>query len=240
MNIRQRASVPVFMSLLLAGCILTDDRSGDRSESAENGFWRREGLAAYRVLTSPLPLVYGICETGEELGVGLVEMVCGCQFRSCAYPWEMPASAAVATPSAASVPEQAARSVPKNPLQKKNDAMDMQIRLACSQGDWRMAARLCRQRFSKNENRLQLIANGLQLAMVNWNADDRVGAIIAMDTVVSTCAGIGRECEAMAVGFRNEFRSGTLPKRFPSDEVTEMIGVRKAICDAAAKEAAAR
>lgn len=237
-----RASLPVLLSLSLAGCILTDDRSGDRSESAENGFWRREWLAARRLLLSPLPMVYGLCETGEELGVGLVEMACGCQFKNCAYPLERPVTAvADAKPAATPVPVQPTKANdPHAVRQNRNDAVNARIRTACAQGDWQTAAQLCRQGFSKSGNALQLIENGLRLAMANWNAGDRIGAIIAMDTVVSTCAGIGKECEAMAAGFRNDFHAGTLPKEFSAEEMTEMIGIRKAICDAAAKELAAR
>ena len=97
---------------LLAGCITTDDRSGDRG--LDNGFWRREGLAAWRILTSPATIasaaaapfrvetistdratflcpymtLWGAVETVEELAVGLTELVSGHQFKSCAYPLE--------------------------------------------------------------------------------------------------------------------------------------------------------
>lgn len=241
MNVRQRVSVFVGLPLILAGCIATDDRSGNRSVTAENGFWCREGLAVRRLLASPLPLVYGVCETGEELGVGLIEMFCGCQFKGCAYPWERQAYVAAASKvSVAGDPVRVASALSSSVSDGKADSIDMKICTACVQGNWQEAARLSRQSFSKSENALQLMANGLRLAMVNWNADDQIGAIIAMDTVVSTCGDIGPECEAMAVGFRNEFRAGTLPKRFSVEEVTEMVGIRKVILEMAEKESSLR
>lgn len=108
----KRSWLVLSLLALLAGCITTDDRSGDRS--VDNGFWRREGLAAWRVLTSPATiasaavapfrvetistgraaflcpymLLWGAGETVEELAVGLTELVSGCQFKSCAYPLE--------------------------------------------------------------------------------------------------------------------------------------------------------
>lgn len=98
--------------VLLAGCITTDDRSGDRG--VDNGFWRREGLATWRILTSPVTIasaavapfrvetistgraaflcpymtLWGAGETVEELALGLTELVSGRQFKSCAYPLE--------------------------------------------------------------------------------------------------------------------------------------------------------
>lgn len=108
----RRSCLVVLPLAFLAGCITTDDRSGDRG--VDNGFWRREGLAAWRVLTSPVTIasapaapfrvetvstgratflcpymtLWGAGETVEELAVGLAELVSGQQFKSCAYPLE--------------------------------------------------------------------------------------------------------------------------------------------------------
>lgn len=108
----KRSWLGLSLLALLAGCITTDDRSGDRG--VDNGFWRREGLAAWRILTSPVTVpsaavapfrvetistgraaflcpymtLWGAGETVEELAVGLTELVSGHQFKSCAYPLE--------------------------------------------------------------------------------------------------------------------------------------------------------
>lgn len=108
----RRSWLALSLLALLAGCITTDDRSGDRG--VDNGFWRREGLATWRILTSPVTIasaavaplrvetistgraaflcpymtLWGAGETVEELAVGLTELVSGHQFKSCAYPLE--------------------------------------------------------------------------------------------------------------------------------------------------------
>lgn len=108
----KRSGLGLPLLALLAGCITTDDRSGDRG--VDNGFWRREGLASWRILTSPATIasaavapfrvetistgratflcpymtLWGAGETVEELAVGLTELVSGHQFKSCAYPLE--------------------------------------------------------------------------------------------------------------------------------------------------------
>lgn len=262
------------LSALLVGCITTADRSGDRSESLENGFFRREWLATYRMLTSPVTVasasmapfrcetlstgralcicptmaVWGLVETGEELAVGLTELLSGCQFRSCAYPmerfaldvadWRRPSASEVrggpASSETASVRERPAQG-PK-PQAKRNyshEAVDGKIRAFCEKGEWAKAARTCREYLSKSETGLELILNGTRLAMINWNMGDRLGAIIAMDTVVAACSAFGTDCEARAKAFGEAFRTGCAKKEFSVEEVTECVGIRKDLFDMA-------
>lgn len=245
----KRSWLVLSLLALLAGCITTDDRSGDRS--VDNGFWRREGLAAWRVLTSPVTIasaaaapfrvetistgratflcpymtLWGAGETVEELAVGLTELVSGQQFKSCAYPLERfdldVADWCAGSPRERCESEDVPAVAPLNGT--RSDGFDESpeadgVRAACERGDWKTATKLLRLYYSaKKESRAKALM-GIRLAMSSWNAGDRIGAIVAVDAVVSLCETAGT-CPPEVVRLRNGFRTGKVPKAFSIDAI---------------------
>lgn len=113
------------------------------------------------------------------------------------------------------------------------NAVDRAIREKCERGDWNGAAKICRQYLAKGRDDLSLILAATRLALVNWNAGDRVGAVIAMDAVVVACQTIGGECVTRATAFRAALREERVPKTFSVSEVMGLTGVRREIFEAA-------
>jgi len=247
----------------VAGCILTDERTGDRADGVERGLLKRESLATRRIVTAPATLasapaapfrcegmsiaraacicptmlVWGAVEMAEELGVGFAEVFSGRQFCGCAYPWERFRLdvADWQTALETSALEDA------KPLAAKSGAataLDRRIRLACEKDEWEVAARLCRAKLSKCSDDLELVREGTRLAWINWNSGDRVGAVIAMDAVVTTCTTIGGPCTKLSAELRNAFRVGSLPSRGTVEEAMCEAGTGQAICAAAEKAVA--
>ena len=230
---------------LLTGCITTDDREGDRG--CENGFWRREGLAIWRVATSPVSIVsasaapfrsgtmsvgratflcpymalWGLGETGEELVVGLTEMLTGQQFQSCAYPMERFRLDAQDWQSVRTSPVPSKTRVNQKPCVS---APAPELVRACERNDWRTAADLCRGSLSKSPTAEQRIVNAVRLAMVSWNAGDRIGAVIAADVAVSACQE-GHACREAVIGLANALRTRTAPTAFAAGEILGRSGL---------------
>ena len=259
-----------FLLALLAGCILTDDRSGDRV--GDHGVARRECLALKRLATSPVTiasataspfrcdgfsvgraaflcpsmLVWGVGEMGEELGIGLVELISCGQFQNCAYPmerfrmdvedWGSFSSAPVPLAYRASAETNKAVVVTAE-LRKAIRQVDEQVLAACEKGDWKAAAKICRTNFFQTTDDLEMVRNGTRLALINWNAGDRIGAVVAMETVVAACENIGGGCEVIAIRVRNDLRDGKGPERFSVAEVTRLVGLRGLVYEAAKRVA---
>ena len=230
---------------LLAGCITTDDRDGDRSR--ENGFGRREGLALWRVATSPVTIVsasvapfrsetmsagratflcpymalWGLGETGEELAVGLAEMLTGQQFQSCAYPMERFRLDAQDWRPVQTAP---VSSKPYVNSKSRAPALAPELVKACERSDWQTAADLCRRSLAKSPTARQRVANAVRLAMVCWNAGDRVSAVIAADLAVTACQE-GCACHEAVVGLDKTLRAGTAPEAYSADEILGRSGL---------------
>lgn len=235
----------VCLLTLLAGCITTDDREGDRG--CENGFWRREGLAMWRVATSPVTIVsasvapyrsgtmstgratflcpymalWGLGETGEELVVGLTEMLTGRQFQSCAYPMErfrldvqdwQPVRTTPASPKSIANPKSG------------GSALAPELVQACERDDWRAAADLCRTTLAKSPSAERRVVNAVRLAMASWNAGDRIGAVIAADVAVAACQE-GHACRKAVLDLANALRTRMAPKLFAADEILGRSGL---------------
>lgn len=230
---------------LLAGCITTDDREGDRG--CENGFWRREGLAMWRVATSPVTIVsasaapyrsgtmstgratflcpymafWGLGETGEELVVGLTEMLTGQQFQSCAYPMERFRLDAQDWQPVRTAP--ASSKSNENPKPRVSVLLPELVR-ACERKDWQAAADLCRRSLSKSPTAGERVVSAVRLAMVCWNAGDRIGAVIAADVAVTACQE-GHACREAVLDLANALRTRTAPTTFAADEILGRSGL---------------
>ena len=240
-----RSCLGVCLLAFLAGCITTDDREGDRG--CENGFWRREGLAIWRVTTSPVTIVsasaapfrsgtmsagratflcpymalWGLEETGEELVVGLTEMLTGQQFQSCAYPMErFRLDAQDWQPLRTAPMSSNARANPK----PRVSTLAPELVKACERNDWQAAANLCRRSLSKSPTAGERVVNAVRLAMVSWNAGDRIGAVIAADVAVTACQE-GHVCREAVLDLANALRTRTAPSTFAVDEILGRSGL---------------
>lgn len=64
------------------------------------------------------------------------------------------------------------------------------------------------------------LTSGVQLALVCWNADNRAGAVEAMDCVVKMCSGLKGSSASNAMKLRNAMAQGNITGKFTPNECT--------------------
>ena len=91
---------------------------------------------------------------------------------------------------------------------------------SCNARNWPQAVSYAYNLADKSGIFMTKLTSGVQLALVCWNADNRAGAVEAMDCVVKMCSGLKGSSASNAMKLRNAMAQGNITGKFTPNECT--------------------